>query len=108
MLKNFTVHPSSTWAVTCPFGGGWAPGKDPASQGWRVRAIDHQTALLGKKGGKEAWLVQAFGGSLHLTLYEIPPGELEKALRGHDPLPEMQRTATSEPTSGWALKFIGE
>lgn len=107
MIKNFTVSPLQAWATTCPFGGGWEPGKDPASRGWRVRAIDHKTAILAQKGGKEAWLVQAMG-ALHLTLYEIPPGELERALKARAVLPEMQRTATTESTSGWALKFIGE
>jgi len=106
MLKDFQIHPTSAWGATCPFGGGWEAGKDPASRGWRVRAISHECAILARKGEGSAWLVQMLGGHLHLAQYDLPPHELERLVKSRSPLPEMQRTATSAPTSGWALKFI--
>lgn len=101
-LKEFTISP--WWSTSCLWGGGWEPGKDPASQGWRKRRLhpgNNEYVLVGIPNRKGCFSARVMGdGRLDVALYE--EWTPQEVLEGLSTLSDVIYM-TVDHYPGWAL-----
>lgn len=102
-LVQFEQSPSA-WQNLHPFGGGWKPGQDPGSKGWRFR-YDKRVggALCGRPRQQGSFIVRTRpGGYIIMLFWGHTP---EQLLEGVPEAPEAWPLGENLPP-GWALPWM--
>lgn len=119
-MQEFTVSAQQSWSATLPWGGGHTVETDPTRRGWRIRAVSHQLAVLGRTGVPGCMSVMPCMVNRSSNNPEGVPGfdvafydtekpeDVFQSLRDRSEGPGADAFQQTPDHSGWALPFVEE